>query len=157
MLEGAPSIVYDTSADHAQLQELAREVYLLPPLNHTHIKQSISPYGRQQQQQTPMHVYVFPGSVKHMHPEFDSAIAVLLRTDPYAFVSVRCLQLIYCMCADLKNVMQVILAVVRSGRDRLPPAHMAVRHDLMHPTMPTAAAAKLRNRLVASMGEEIAE
>lgn len=32
------------------------------------------------------HIYLFPGSVKHLHPEFDQAIEVILRTDPLAIV-----------------------------------------------------------------------
>ncbi len=32
------------------------------------------------------HLYLFPGSVKHLHPEFDAVLLVLLRTDPQALV-----------------------------------------------------------------------
>lgn len=37
------------------------------------------------------HIYMFPGTVKHLHPEFDSALAILLKTDPFALVSHRLL------------------------------------------------------------------
>ena len=42
--------------------------------------------------------------------------------------------------------------VPRSGRDGVPTTHIAVRHDLLHPTMPAAAVAKLRARLRTSLG-----
>ena len=48
----------------------------------------------------------------------------------------------------------VVLAVPRTGRDNLPTVHVAVRHDLMHPTMPVAAVSKLRQRLRNSIGVE---
>ena len=79
-------------------------------------------------------VYLFPQSVKHMHPEFDEAVEVILKADPLALV---------------------VLAVARAGRDNLPPTHIAVRHDLMHPVMPVAAAAKLRQRLKPLLGRNI--
>ena len=47
------------------------------------------------------------------------------------------------------------MAVPRTGRDQLPTVHSAVRHDLMHPAMPAAAAAKLRQRLRDSLGVEL--
>ena len=65
------------------------------------------------------HIYLFPQSVKRVHPEFDEAIEVILSADPRALV---------------------LLAVVRHGRDLLPNTHMSVRHDLMHPAMPIAGA-----------------
>ena len=34
------------------------------------------------------HVYLFPGSVASVHPEFDAAIKLLLRTDPMAVVNI---------------------------------------------------------------------
>ena len=43
----------------------------------------------------------------------------------------------------------------KTGRDKLPPTHIAIRHDLMHPANPAAAAAKLRARLSASVGEHL--
>ena len=72
------------------------------------------------------HLYLIPCSVKQVHPEFDSALSILLQTDPQAVV---------------------VLAVPRTGRDSLPSTHFAVRHDLMHPTNPTAAVNKFRLRL----------
>ena len=82
-----------------------------------------------------IHMYLFPGTVRHLHPEFDAALGVLLRTDPLALV---------------------VVAVPKSGRDQLPPTHPAVRHDLTHPTMPAAAVSKLRQRLRAQLGPELA-
>lgn len=76
-------------------------------------------------------IYLFPGSVKHLHPEFDRVIDIILKTDPVAVV---------------------VFAVVRSGRDNVPPTHIAVRHDLMHPPMPAAAVAKCLRRLRARIG-----
>jgi hypothetical protein len=32
------------------------------------------------------HVYLFPGSVKNLHPEFDQVIDVILKTDPTSLV-----------------------------------------------------------------------
>lgn len=32
------------------------------------------------------HIYLFPGSVFHIHPEFDAVLRLLLRTDPLAVV-----------------------------------------------------------------------
>lgn len=72
------------------------------------------------------HIYLFPASVKHWHPEFDRAIEVLFRTDPLAMV---------------------VLAVVKSGRDTLPTTHLAVTHDLLHPAMPLAGVHKLQQRI----------
>jgi len=72
------------------------------------------------------HYYIFPGSVKHLHPEFDPVLKLILTTDPHAVI---------------------LLAVVRVGRDNLPITHTAVKHDLMHPTMPIAAVTKLKQRL----------
>ena len=100
-------------ASHKELWRVLQERYLLPPENRTHL-------------------YLFPASVRHLHPEFDGALAVLLRTDPFALV---------------------VLAVPRAGRDALPTVHIAVRHDLMHPTMPAAGVSKLRRRLRGSLGE----
>lgn len=72
------------------------------------------------------HIYLFPASVKHFHPEFDKVAEVILRTDPMAII---------------------VLAIVKTGRDNLPTTHIAVRHDLMHPAMPSAVVAKLKSRL----------
>lgn len=72
------------------------------------------------------HYYIFPGSVKHVHPEFDPVLKILLNTDPNAVV---------------------LIATVRIARDNLPVTHFTVNHDLMHPTMPIAAVTKLKRRL----------
>lgn len=112
-LEGLPPLPTVPPTTHSELWTVLQERYLLPPENRTHL-------------------YLFPGAVRHLHPEFDETIAVLLRTDPIAIV---------------------ILAVPRSGRDSLPTMHIAVRHDLTHPTMPAAGVAKLRKRLRANMGD----
>lgn len=53
------------------LVHVLQDRYLLPLLNSTHL-------------------YLFPGSVKHLHPEFDGALRLILDTDPYAMV---------CMCS----------------------------------------------------------
>ena len=71
---------------------------------------------------------------------------MLLRSCPHALDTTHALIYVH-MCA------QVVLAVPRAGRDGLPTTHIAVRHDLMHPTMPAAAVAKLRARLQASLGD----
>lgn len=86
--------------------------YLLPPLNASHL-------------------YLFSGSVRYLHPEFDSALGYLLKTDPKAIV---------------------VVATTGHGRDRLPATHSASRYDLMHPSMPAAAIAKVKTRLRLSMG-----
>jgi predicted O-linked N-acetylglucosamine transferase (SPINDLY family) len=113
LLEGLP---YVSAQSPAMATEEVRAIlqtrYLLPVNNQTHI-------------------YVFPGSVKHLHPEFDRAIDVILRTDPLALI---------------------VLAMARSGRDNVPPTHIAVRHDLMHPSQPAAAVAKCLRRLRARVG-----
>lgn len=68
-LEGVPPIAElseeGAAADRERLAQL-QERFLLP-LNRSH-------------------VYLFPGSVKNMHPEFDAALDVLLKTDPLAMV-----------------------------------------------------------------------
>lgn len=72
------------------------------------------------------HIYLFPASLKHFHPEFDKAVEVIFRTDPLAVV---------------------VLAVPKTGRDHLPTTHQAVTHDLLHPAMPTAGVDKLKARV----------
>jgi len=113
LLEGLPYITAQSSQlSKDEVRNLLQSRYLLPLNNQTHI-------------------YVFPGSVKHLHPEFDRAIDVILKTDPLAMV---------------------VLAVSRSGRDNVPPTHIAVRHDLMHPSQPAAAVAKCLRRLRGRVG-----
>ncbi|CAE7842078.1 unnamed protein product, partial [Symbiodinium microadriaticum] len=91
------------------------ERLLLPPLNRSHI-------------------YIFPGSVRQVHPEMDAAISILLKTDHLAVI---------------------IFTAPLMGRDMLPPLHHAVRHDQLHPIMPIAAVAKLRARLMPHVGDAI--
>ena len=113
LLEGMAYIsVQSPVLPREEVRALLQTRYLLPVNNQTHI-------------------YVFPGSVKHLHPEFDRAIDVILKTDPLALI---------------------VLAVVRSGRDNVPPTHIAVRHDLMHPSQPAAAVAKCLRRLRGRVG-----
>lgn len=42
--------------------------------------------------------------------------------------------------------------VARTGRDNLPTGHIAVRHDLTHPSMPAAAVAALKHRHRSTLG-----
>ena len=124
-LRGLPPLPRITAMRRVELWEVLRSRYFIPvptkePSNHLHA----------------LHLYLFPGSVRQMHPEFDQALYVLLKTDPAAMV---------------------VMAVPRTGRDRLATVHSAVRHDLMHPAMPAAAAAKLRQRLRVSLGPEISK
>jgi hypothetical protein len=113
LLEGLPYIASTAQAiPREEIRALLQTRYLLPVNNQTHI-------------------YVFPGSVKHLHPEFDQVIDVILKTDPLALI---------------------VLAVARSGRDNVPPTHIAVRHDLMHPSQPAAAVAKCLRRLRGRVG-----
>lgn len=113
LLEGLPYVTAQSpQVSKDEVRAILQSRYLLPVNNQTHI-------------------YVFPGSVKHLHPEFDRAIDVILKTDPLAMV---------------------VLAVARSGRDNVPPTHIAVRHDLMHPSQPAAAVAKCLRRLRGRVG-----
>jgi hypothetical protein len=70
-------------------------------------------------------LYLLPVSVKNLHPEFDKSLEVILRSDPHSMI---------------------IITIPRSGRDILPPQHIAIRHDLMHPSMPIAAIMKVKRR-----------
>lgn len=53
--------------------KILQERLLLPPLNRSHL-------------------YLFPGSARHVHPEMDTAISILLKTDKLAIVrfTLRC-------------------------------------------------------------------
>jgi hypothetical protein len=115
LLDGYPSLKKQPQVSQKVLWEILKTEYLLPANNFSHI-------------------YLFPGSVKHVHPEFDAAITLLLKTDPYAWI---------------------IIAVPRTGRDFLPAIHGAARHDVMHPTMTLAAVAKFRNRMKGAIGEMV--
>ena len=82
--------------------------------------------------------YFSIGTIRHLSPEFDQVLKIILSTDAQAII---------------------LLAVVRSGRDNLPVMHRAVRHDMMHPAMPIAAVTKLKQRwrLHAHMGGDMTE
>ncbi len=84
-------------------------------------------------QRNETHLYLFAGSVRYLHPEFDAALSTLLRT-------------------DMKAV--VVIAAAGAGRDKLPATHRASRYDLMHPSMPAAAVARVKERLRMAMGVE---
>jgi hypothetical protein len=111
-----------------------REEYFLPVPISTYSNNSAESQQRQRQRQeeeeeeekedTPL-IFVLPVSVKHVHPEFDAAIAHLLR-DPRALL---------------------VLATQRIGRDDIPASHESVKQDLMHPVNPPAAVVKLMRRL----------
>ena len=110
-----------------------REEYFLPVPISTYSNNSAESQQRQRQRQeeeeeekedTPL-IFVLPVSVKHVHPEFDAAIAHLLR-DPRALL---------------------VLATQRIGRDDIPASHESVKQDLMHPVNPPAAVVKLLRRL----------
>ena len=81
------------------------------------------------------HLYLFPGSVRQFHPEMDQAVSIILKTDPLAIV---------------------IFTTPLMGRDMLPPLHESVKNDLLHPVMPVAGAAQVKERLVPYIGEEAA-
>jgi len=115
MLTGLPPLPRYTPISYEALVSLMQDRYLLPIPS--------------------INLYLIPVSVKHIHPEFDAVIMLLLKTDPQAMI---------------------VLAVPWTGRDMLPPTHIAARHDVMHPTMPAAAVAKLRNRLRATCGTDMA-
>jgi hypothetical protein len=51
------------------------------PQSETRVQKKITRGG-----EVSSHIYLFPGSVKQLHPEFDSVIWLLLKTDPYAIV-----------------------------------------------------------------------
>jgi len=108
--ESAPTFAR-TPGDWLKLQDRL----LLPPLNRSHL-------------------YLFPGSVRYLHPEMDAAISILLKTDHLAII---------------------IFTSPLMGRDMLPPLHPAVRHDQTHPVMPTAATSRLRARLIPLLGDAV--
>lgn len=113
MLDGTPPHMSSPVASKEDLWSMLQERFHFPQLNSTQL-------------------YLFPGSVKHLHPEFDAVLDILLRTD--------------------QNTV-VVVSVPRTGRDFLPTTHVAARHDLMHPTNPPAAVAKLKQRLAVTLGD----
>ena len=70
LLEGIPPVssLSIASMGQKELWSILKDKYLMPPADR-------------------IHLYLFPASVKHMHPEFDSVLAILLKTDPHAMVS----------------------------------------------------------------------
>jgi hypothetical protein len=135
LLQGNPPVLNNsgTSAPfyrhktHVELLSLLTSRYLLPAsvaVSSSGMGQNKLKYSSANNNNT--HYYIFPGSVKHVHPEFDPVLKLILSTDPQAVI---------------------LVAVVRVGRDNLPITHTAVKHDLMHPTMPIAAVTRFKQRL----------
>lgn len=114
LLDELPFLPLGGLAPKDELEAVMKDRFRLPPLNESNI-------------------YLFPGSVRHVHPEFDTALSIILRTDTQAYV---------------------IITLPRMGRDSLPTTHIAGRHDLMHPTHPPAAVEKLKQRLKNTLGVE---
>ena len=116
LLDELPFLPLGALSSQEELASVMKDRFRVPPLNESH-------------------VYLFPGSVRHMHPEFDVALSILLRTDQKSYV---------------------IVTLPRMGRDGLPTTHFAGRHDLMHPTHPPATVEKLKQRLRKTLGAEAA-
>jgi hypothetical protein len=114
LLEGLPYLPYAAAAASGEeVKALLQSKYLLPITNQSHL-------------------YVFPGTARHLHPSFDRAIDVILRTDPSALI---------------------VFAVAKSVREAVPPTHHAVQHDLLHPAQPIASVAKCLRRIKSRVGE----
>jgi hypothetical protein len=64
---GIPQLPIAPSIEINELWKTLQSRYLFPPQNTTHI-------------------YIFPGTIRHLHPEFDSALSILLKTDPMVMV-----------------------------------------------------------------------
>jgi hypothetical protein len=79
-------------------------------------------------------IYLLPASAKQFHPEFDKVVEIILLTDPSAIF---------------------VVAVPKSARDNIPATHSAVRHDLMHPSMPLPVISKLKQRLWNSIHDKV--
>ena len=71
-----PSLVTNIPAESSVLRKVLTETYLLPSFDETH-------------------VYIFPGTVKHLHPEFDPVLLYLLLTDPRALVRTLLVVFVY--------------------------------------------------------------
>ena len=54
--------------DRKELWAILQTRYLFPSQNQTHL-------------------YIFPGGVRQLHPEFDSALSIMLKTDPLVMVN----------------------------------------------------------------------
>eukprot|EP01042_Synura_sphagnicola_P004974 gene4974-6337_t len=69
LLEGPPPLPRylpsSSTVPPDELWDLLQEQYLVPPPNSSHL-------------------YLLPTSVRFLHPEFDDALAILLKTDPFA-------------------------------------------------------------------------
>lgn len=116
LFEGIPPLAVPPAAKLTQdINMIMQTRFLLPDLNTARM-------------------YIFPGPVTQVHPEFDIVISLLLKNDPQALV---------------------VLLLRRSGRDNLPTTHSAIRHDLMHPANAAAAVHKLHERLRPSLGDAI--
>lgn len=115
LLEGFPPLPRMAPISHEEMRHIMRSRYLLDVSNKTNI-------------------YLLPTSAKHLHPEYDKVIEVVLMTDPSAIF---------------------VVAVPKSARDNIPAIHNAVRHDLLHPSMPIAVVAKIKERLMKSLNENV--
>jgi len=69
LLDELPFLPLGPLATTDELHNVMRNRFRLPPLNESH-------------------VYLFPGSVRYLHPEFDRALEILLNTDSLAYVIV---------------------------------------------------------------------
>ena len=113
LLEGLPSVPRPKEVSIVEVSSVLQNRYLLMLGNRTHL-------------------YIIPCTVKLLHPEFDSVIEVILKTDPTALI---------------------LVTVPRMGRDNLPTTHIAIRHDLMHPSMSVATVQKFMLRLRVLIGK----
>jgi hypothetical protein len=64
---GIPQLPIAPSMESNELWKILQSRYLFPPQNTTHM-------------------YIFPGTIRHLHPEFDSALSILLKTDPMVMI-----------------------------------------------------------------------
>ena len=87
LLNELPILPLNSLSSEEELASVMKDRFRIPPLNESSI-------------------YLFPGSVRHLHPEFDAALATLLQTDQKCYV---------------------IVALPRMGRDGLPTTHIAGR------------------------------
>ena len=85
LLNELPMLPLGSLSSEEELASVMKDRFRVPPLNESS-------------------VYLFPGSVRHLHPEFDTALATLLRTDAKCYV---------------------IVTLPRMGRDGLPTTHVA--------------------------------
>ena len=88
LLNELPMLPLGSLSSEQELASVMKDRFRIPPLNESNI-------------------YLFPGSVRHLHPEFDAALATLLKTDEKCYV---------------------IVTLPRMGRDGLPTTHIAGRY-----------------------------